>query len=230
LTDLTHISFDLDETLFDFRRTLQEALSATSRFLESEAGCQISPQVLQDTRDALAQTSQGRAMKLLELRKASLENVLQDHPDKTRLVKGAMQAFETARFGNVYLYPEAQTVLSALSETYTLVAVTNGNTNPEGTDLAGLFETIIFAEDCGIHKPDPRIFEVMMKRLGLNTPKAVLHVGDHLINDIHCAAAAGCATVWFNPGHAPNTTQTTPTYEIRALTELLQLDVLRASG
>lgn len=230
MADLTHITFDLDETLFDFRRTLDEALQATSQYLERVGHLCVSPAQLQKTRDAIAQTPQGRAMKLLELRKASLEHVLRDHPDKTRLVKGAMQAFETARFGNVYLYPEAQTVLRALSGTHTLVAVTNGNTNPESTDLAGLFETIIFAEDCGIHKPDPRIFEVMMHRLGIDTPKAVLHVGDHLINDIQCAAAAGCVTVWFNPNAAPNTTPIAPTYEIRTLTELLQLDVLRASG
>ncbi len=220
---LTHITFDLDETLFDFRRTLDEALHATSQYLERVGHLRVSPAQLQKTRDALAETPAGRAAKLLELRKWSLAKILRDHPEKQRLVTGAMEVFEATRFGQVYLYPDAQDVLETLARQYRLAAVTNGNTDPETSALSGLFETTVFAEACGFAKPDPRIFGVLMHRLTITDPASVLHVGDALINDVHCGAEAGVATVWLNPNNSPNTTHIAPTYEIRTLRELPQV-------
>jgi putative hydrolase of the HAD superfamily len=53
------------------------------------------------------------------------------------------------------------------------------------------------SEEAGVAKPDPKIFEIALDRLGVGALETVM-VGDSWINDIAGAAAAGLRTVWFN--------------------------------
>lgn len=223
MSKISLISFDLDHTLFDFDRTLNEALFAVSRYLEIEADLLVTPAELQEHRNELAATSDGGSMKLLELRKASFAIPLCTHPKKDQLVKGAMQVFETSRFGDQHLYPGSKSVLKTLSQSYRLAALTNGNTDPEATPLAGLFEATIFAETCGYKKPDKRIFEAMLGSLGIEDAMSVLHVGDSLITDVHGANEAGLKSVWFNPQGKNNITDISPSYEVTSLEQLLDI-------
>lgn len=54
---------------------------------------------------------------------------------------------------------------------------------------------IVVSGDCGILKPDPRIFRFAEKKLGLS-PASTLLVGDSLENDIRGAEAAGWQSFW----------------------------------
>jgi putative hydrolase of the HAD superfamily len=53
-----------------------------------------------------------------------------------------------------------------------------------------MFEVVVASLEFGIEKPDPRIFEHALSRLGLNAAE-VLHVGDNPIDDLQGAAAVG---------------------------------------
>ena len=55
--------------------------------------------------------------------------------------------------------------------------------------LAGVFETVVSSAEAGASKPDPRIFQVALERLGV-TPGQALHVGDQTA-DREGARAAG---------------------------------------
>ena len=58
-------------------------------------------------------------------------------------------------------------------------------------------ENIIVSGDCGINKPDVRIFEIMQRKLQL--PNASLYyVGDSIGNDIVGANNAGWKSIWIN--------------------------------
>lgn len=223
MTKLQLISFDLDHTLFDFDRTLDAALLGVSRFIERAAGRHLSPTTLQETRNQLAQTPHGQTLKLLELRQWSFATLLEDLPDRDRLARGAAEVFDGIRSSSAHPYPETTPTLRTLSERYLLAAVTNGNTDPERTALAGLFRTTVFAETCGLRKPDPRIFRLMMTRAGITEAGSVLHVGDSLHDDVHGGQSAGCSTVWFNPDDRPNDTGVVPNYEIQSLRELPEI-------
>lgn len=61
----------------------------------------------------------------------------------------------------------------------------------ERADLAHRFDVVVSAAEAGAQKPDPRIFEVALERLGV-TPRRTLHIGDHDV-DRAGAAAAGLA-------------------------------------
>lgn len=60
----------------------------------------------------------------------------------------------------------------------------------ERADLATCFETITYSEEAGVPKPDPRIFQIAMDRVGCR-PEESLHIGDRPQEDVAGARAAG---------------------------------------
>jgi putative hydrolase of the HAD superfamily len=56
--------------------------------------------------------------------------------------------------------------------------------------LRGRFRAVVLPADAGAAKPDRRIFEVCLDRLGVPGPRAV-YVGDHAVRDVKAARAAG---------------------------------------
>ena len=82
--------------------------------------------------------------------------------------------------------------------------------------LARFFEAIVISAAEGIWKPDPRLFEVALKRLQVAPDKAV-SVGDHIERDVDAARHAGSHGVLLDrfddhPEYVPR---------VRTLTELL---------
>ena len=63
-------------------------------------------------------------------------------------------------------------------------------------------DELIASEDVGVAKPDPRIFEIALARLGTSAAEAVM-VGDSWANDVAGAHALGIRAIWFNPDRAP---------------------------
>ena len=87
---------------------------------------------------------------------------------------------------------------------YKLGMITNGNSLLQNTklDSAGirdLFDMSVVSDDIGIWKPDKRIFEYGMDKLGV-TREQSLYVGDHPINDIQGALNAKMNVLWMNYG------------------------------
>jgi putative hydrolase of the HAD superfamily len=64
----------------------------------------------------------------------------------------------------------------------------------EGLGLGAQLDTIVSSADVGLHKPDPRIFELACERLGVK-PEEAAHVGDHHYADIVGAQAIGMRPV-----------------------------------
>lgn len=91
-------------------------------------------------------------------------------------------------------------VLKVLNEKYQMVLVSNfyGNirTVLKEFKLDVYFKDIVESAEVGIRKPDPRIWEIGVERLGLK-PEEVVVVGDSFYKDVEPAIKAGCHTVWF---------------------------------
>jgi putative hydrolase of the HAD superfamily len=64
----------------------------------------------------------------------------------------------------------------------------------EGLGLAENLATIVCSAEVGLHKPDPRIFELACTRVGL-PPNECAHVGDHHYADVVGAEAVGMLPV-----------------------------------
>jgi putative hydrolase of the HAD superfamily len=60
--------------------------------------------------------------------------------------------------------------------------------------LLDLFEFVIDSHEAGVSKPDPRIFQAALERMGLE-PSNAWYVGDSVFHDVNGARGAGLARV-----------------------------------
>lgn len=93
----------------------------------------------------------------------------------------------------------ARPVLERLAARYPMVLVSNFYGNIESVlgdfRLKHFFKKIIESAVVGVRKPDPEIFRMGVRALGLPAAE-VLVVGDSLRKDILPAEEAGCKTLW----------------------------------
>lgn len=119
-------------------------------------------------------------------------------------------------------------VLAELSASYRLGVITNGGGDIQPArlahaGLAGYFEAIVTSSDVDAGKPDRRIFEHAMQRLGVS-PTETWVVGDSPDSDVAGALAVGATGVWFNPnGHTRRPTQPQAHHVIASLGELRRI-------
>ncbi|MDR1091159.1 MAG: HAD family hydrolase [Prevotella sp.] len=90
-------------------------------------------------------------------------------------------------------------LLTALKSHYPMILVSNfyGNVQAVLSDfgLSEYFDSVIESAVVGVRKPDPEIFRLGVKALGLE-PSSVVVVGDSYTKDILPASENGCRTVW----------------------------------
>jgi putative hydrolase of the HAD superfamily len=87
--------------------------------------------------------------------------------------------------------------------------------------LEPVFDAIFVEGELGFGKPDPRVYELAMSRLG-HSPAQTWMVGDHLEWDVAAPQKLGIFGVWVDangkgiPAHSP----VQPDMTIRSITEL----------
>ncbi len=94
---------------------------------------------------------------------------------------------------------KAHPVLTELAKRFELVLVSNfyGNIRAVLDDfcLSGFFKEVIESAVVGVRKPDPEIFAMGCRAMGLEAGQ-VLVIGDSLRKDIEPAEAIGCQALW----------------------------------
>lgn len=92
----------------------------------------------------------------------------------------------------------SRNVLTELANRYPLVLVSNfyGNIHAILDDFKlNFFKDVIESAVVGVRKPDPRIFDLGVKALGME-PRQVIVIGDSYDKDILPANSLGCKTIW----------------------------------
>ena len=122
----------------------------------------------------------------------------------------------------------AEHVLTRLDGNAQLLLITNGLREVQRPRIAKsiighYFDMVIISEEVGFAKPDRRIFDLAFAMLNDPAQKDVLIVGDSLSSDIAGGSGYGIDTCWYNPGGIENHMPLQPTYDIRALEELLAI-------
>ena len=72
--------------------------------------------------------------------------------------------------------------------------------------LASKLNAIVLPSNCGVAKPDPRIFHTALEHLGVS-PEAGLYIGDREVDCVDAARAAGLQALRYDPSgdrEAPN--------------------------
>jgi putative hydrolase of the HAD superfamily len=203
------VLFDLDDTLFDHRRSARAALTevhrAHGRDTPYDAFERAHTQYLEEMhievlagRIGLEEARRERFRKVF----ASLGVTLGDS-DVAMTAAAYRDGYKLARRA----LAGAAELLEAVRR-HARVAIVTNNLLEEQQDklqycaLAPFVDALIASEDIGVSKPDPRIFQIALERVDATADEAVM-VGDSWANDIVGAARAGIRAVWFNPDRKP---------------------------
>jgi putative hydrolase of the HAD superfamily len=207
----TAVLFDLDDTLFDHQHGTREALTALRRrhaCLQQWAATDLAARhsiLLERLHvEVLA------ARLTVDDARQRRFSVLFADAGESLTSEGA--AAISAEYRDAYvaawrLVPGALDLLTVLRDRVRLGIVTNNivseqTTKIDSLGIAALVDAVVISEAVGVHKPNPRIFEIALDRLGCAAADAVM-VGDSWPTDIEGALAAGLSAVWFNPGDRP---------------------------
>ncbi|MBF0675024.1 HAD family hydrolase [Pseudomonas sp.] len=218
------ITFDLDDTLWDVAPVLLSAEAALRDWLtrQTQHLGEMPIEHLWQIRAALLEKEPALKHRISELRRRILAHALIDAgytaAEAAALAEEGFEVFLAARH-KITLFPEVQPTLEVLANRYRLAVLTNGNADVSRLGLADYFQFALCAEDLGVGKPDPRPFHEALKRGGVQPHEAV-HVGDHPVDDIGGAKAAGLRAIWFNPGAKTWAGAPAPDAQICSLAEL----------
>ena len=118
-------------------------------------------------------------------------------------------------------FPDSIPALQALAERFDLAVLSNIDDALfafSAKQLGVAFQQVITAEQLGVYKPDPKMFETLKARVAA----PLLHVAQSRFHDIAPARAAGLDTVWIDrpgPG-AAKPADAEPTWRFDSLAAL----------
>jgi putative hydrolase of the HAD superfamily len=215
---LKAVLFDLDGTLFDRDAAVREVFGAQHRaFASALAGVPYERFVerlleLDDHGHSDKRSTYG-----ILVRELGLDSSLRD-----RFIEHYRDVYP--QLGAPFA--DARPTLEALrARGLALGLVTNGRVENQAAKverlgLAPLLDTVLISESEGVRKPDRRIFERALERLGA-APSEAWHVGDHPTADVAGAHAAGLTAIWRHVPYWPE--PATPAFTIFELAELVPL-------
>lgn len=203
---ISALTFDLDDTLYDNRqvilRTEQEALSFVQNYHPSLNALQNNE--FHRLRQALRETEPEIYHDVTEWRRRAVEQaMLNAGLSATEAAIGAEASMENfAKWRSRIDVPqETHDTLAALAKKWPLVAITNGNAQPELFGLGDYFEFVLRAGPDGRSKPFNDMYHLAAERL--NVPLGeILHVGDDLTTDVAGAIRCGMQACWIKPENA----------------------------
>lgn len=199
MNDIRTITLDLDDTLWAIHPVIRRAEERLYSWL-GEHYPRITelygPEKLREVRAEVIAEYHDRTHDLTFLRRTVLTRIGEAAGYDAAYVEEAFAVFDEAR-NDVALFPEARPALVALSQRFTLIAVTNGNANLEKIGIRDLFDGVVSAAMAGAAKPARPIFDMAVAAGGAPAEQT-LHVGDHPLYDVHGARDAGLRAIWVN--------------------------------
>lgn len=193
------LSFDLDDTLWPIEPVLLAAERALHAWLLEYYPGVARGHTVESMRGMcfkVAAQFPHRAHDTTFLRREALAQQFAAACHDDAPAEEGMEVYLRAR-NRVDCYPDVRPALERLRKRYRLFAISNGNADLRPCGLADFFEGHVTAIAAGAAKPDPRIFQHMLKMAGVEA-SAVLHIGDDPRTDIVGAMRAGIGAVWLN--------------------------------
>lgn len=200
------LTFDLDDTLYDNRpvidRTMQESLTFVHGYHPALAN--FDARTLQQWRDELLKMEPEIYHDVTEWRWRALESGMRQLGLTVQEAKAgadaAMANFAQWR-SRIDVPQETHDTLAKLGQKWPLVAITNGNAQPELFGLSDYFQFVLRAGPDGRSKPFADMYHLAADKL--NVPLGeILHVGDDLTTDVAGAIRCGMQACWIKPENA----------------------------
>ena len=196
---------DADMTLFDFKKAEAAAFrSACSRF-GLDAGKEeyaiyhrINDALWKQLEKGEVTQAQLRVMRFEQLKEAL--NARFDAAEMNRV-------FSQQLGEGCYLFPQALSIMQYLKTCGKVCILTNGiaDVQRRRLSLSGLsryVDALVISQEEGVAKPDARIVERALERLGCTDKRQAVIVGDSLSSDMMAAKNARVDGIWYDPeGH-----------------------------
>lgn len=219
------LTFDLDDTLWEFAPVLVRAEAITYAWLQQHVPAvtaKFSSDALRDMRLQIARDHPELAHRVTELRVRGLHNAMEQAGVSNHLIEAlverAFAAFLHARH-DIELFDNAEQVLLDLKNHFQLGAITNGNFDIARAGLDRFFDFAVSAEKLARAKPHPEPF-LHALTLAHCKPHECIHIGDDIENDVRGAQRVGMHTIWINRQKLPWIGDDPPSQDIQQLTEL----------
>ena len=220
---IRNIIFDMDDTIFDFRKAEKIAVKKTLEYLGFE------PKEEYLKRYSEINLSQ---WKLLELGKITREQVKIRRYELLFEKLGVDCAGEKAtreyeKFLGIghFFIDGAQELIERLSKKYRLYIATNGTASVQksrikSADIEKYMTEIFISQEIGYEKPGKKFFDYCFLRMPDFKKEETVIVGDSLSSDIKGGKNSGITAIWYNPEFTENSSDILPDYEIHKLEEL----------
>lgn len=215
------ILFDLDETLIDRTRSIE---LYAQRFHQDFAD-HLAPVPIR-TISAAMFTADARGYRPREAVFADLTQSLpwRTSPDVTSLRTHWHTWFPVSSVAREGMM---DTLTTLHAQGIRLGVVSNGAAQRQQPKITHLqirpyLSSIVVSDAVGIEKPDPRIFALALAEMACRASE-VWFVGDHPLNDVSGAAAAGLRAIWLTGVHPWPQDQPAPRYQISGLSEILEM-------
>ncbi|MGK5510432.1 HAD family hydrolase [Brevibacillus formosus] len=233
MSKFTTILFDLDDTLFDFSACWEKGMQQTiaTHALTAELDQEKFLEALRRHGDDLWVDVIAKRYDFTQYRRLRFQRAMADcnRQIEEEQVDDFQRAYQAACLDAVQPDATVQSTIARLAEEHTLGIVTNGPVDMafiklERLGLSAYFprERVFLSEIIGHHKPDPRIYEHVREKLGVEN-KQVLFVGDTWEADVAGAMDAGFSAVWINPREKKPTSEHQPLAVIERLDQLLAI-------
>lgn len=199
---LTHVFFDLDNTLFDFTAASNEALKHFAEVLNVEYDDSFLDVYHEHNHVAWNLFERG-LIDSMTLRRSRFENTAQHFGvklDGLLMNRKYLQLLvENKRFMN-----GAEEILDYLKPNYSLSAITNGLKEVQrprllAAEIDHLFDSIVVSDEIGLAKPDSQYFQYAWEKVDCPPKDQVIVIGDNPHSDIHGGREFGFTTCLFDP-------------------------------
>jgi putative hydrolase of the HAD superfamily len=216
------IIFDLDNTLHDFMRMKDAAVS-------SAGGAMIDGGLGIPKKDMIGKIYDVYDKKGIEDQKIfdkKLEKELR-HINYKKLAAG-IYGYRQAKESNLKLYPHVRETLTHLLKTGTRMVILSDAPRIQAwiriyaLGLADFFEDVITFEDTGERKPSPKPFQLALTGLNLK-PNEVLMVGDWIERDMLGAKSVGIKTAYAKYGDISHEGVSGADFELNDVRELIDI-------
>jgi putative hydrolase of the HAD superfamily len=195
------IAFDLDNTLIDFWQMLNKSCDAAAQAMVKQG-------LKADRRKAVREIFHIYDTKGYEYQMV-FTDLIRKYNKKVdpRILAAGVVAYQKVKGEMIFPYPDVVPVLKKLKKKYKLAILTDSPGLQPFKRLAALgitsyFDVIVTFDDTHKHKPDPKPFRFLLKKLKLK-PEQVMFVGDSPRRDLPGARAVGMVAVFAKYGLIP---------------------------
>lgn len=225
---IKYILWDIDGTLLNFSMAESNAMRAC--FAEYNLG-ELSDdrlEVYKNINDKYWKRLERGEISRIEVLEGRFKEFFSQYGYNTDVVSDFNISYQE-NLGKTYVFNDnAYETVMKLNGKYNQYAATNGSIIAQkgklkGAGLDGVLKDVFISELIGYEKPSEKFFSYIFDSIGSFKREEYVIIGDSLTSDIAGGNRAGIKTIWFNPDSLSNPNNIGYDYEIKNLSEVLNI-------